>query len=274
MAKFYTLSNAAGLIRSNKFNDKADAICVGSFRADYLNLPIKIWEHDTIASYQDEKTKCVFVCNPDGTVEKPEGVGYEMTDLGNSSSGLLNKNGAHILLSNYEDHPLMTFYLRKQGLSEAQVASMEKELGVELGLYDPQTLHAYTSEAKKIRDIEAKLAEAGVEVDRMSEASFQRAAETIDDITSAVVTAARKGHKMARASQLPELSLRGSNKFGGSLKFKAHCEMENGDGKKAPKIKVYVNGSQVGEVKSDREASKLIADEAESAVKKFLRKEF
>lgn len=274
MAKFYTLSNAAGLIRSNKFLDKSDAICVGSFRADYLNLPIKIWEHETIASYEDEGTKVIFVCNPDGSVEKPKGTGYEMVDLGNSSSGSLNKNAAHILLSNYEDHPLMTFYLKKQGLSEAQVASMEKEIGVDLGLYDPQTLHAYTNEAKKIRDIETKLAEAGVEVERMSEASFQRTAEKIDDVTSAVITAARKGHKMARASQLPELSLRGDNKFGGKLRFKAHCEMVEGDGKKTPKIKVYVEGAQVGEVKSDREASRLIADEAEAAFKKFIRKEF
>jgi hypothetical protein len=189
MAKFYTLSHAAGLIRSNKFHDKADAVCVGSFRAEATAFPVKIFEHDA------GDRVCVLVCNPDGSVEKPKAMGHAPVDLSNShDSQVPNESGAHILFASYQDKPLTTFYLKAE-LSEQQAAGLEKESGVELGLYDPQTLHAYTDDSDKLKILEAKLCEAKIEVQSISDASTGRhtALASVEQ-----VVAARKAHSGGR----------------------------------------------------------------------------
>jgi hypothetical protein len=280
MVKFYTLHNAAGLIRSNKFHDKADAVCVGSFRAEYLNFPIKIYEHK-----DDEKT-CVLVCNPDGSVEKPKAWGTEIHDLGNATSGVSNREAAHILLSAFDEQPITTFNLKAQ-ITEAQVSELEKATGCDIGMTASDSFNAYTQEPKTIHAIETQLVEWGLELYRVSEATVKKnkahAAMEASEIEPALekefaqasteVTAARKGHIEARASRLPELRVRATMKFGGGLKFTAHCEKIPAEGKKAPAIAVYVDGSKVGEVKDERGAARLISEHAEKAFGKFLKKE-
>ena len=262
MSKFYTLSYAAGLIRTNKFNEKSDAICVATFRAQDLKYPIKIYEHD-----EEMNRECVLICNPDGSVEKPKGAGLVLVDLGNSS-GFENKNQAHILLSNYEDETKLTTFFLKTAVSEAQVQGIESSTGVDIGMYDEHTLHAYTDDSSKIKAIEDKLCEAGLEIDSYAEASLGK-----HKALGSLVTAARKGHKMARANRMPELRVRSNNKFGGGFKFHGYCEMKESDGKKPPMIAVYCDGSKVGEVKSERDAARLISESAEKAFSKFLKKE-
>ena len=264
MSTYYTLHNAAGLIRTNKFLEKADAICVGTFRAEFLQWPIKILEHT-----EPGDGKCILVCNPDGSVEEPQGAGYKTADLGNAASGLKNSSEAYILLSSFDDSPITTFYL-KTDLTESTVGEIEKTLGVDLGLYDPRTLHAYTEEPSHIKALEEKLAEASVEIDRVVDPTFKKVAQQTQ---AALVEAARKGHVEARKERLPELSVRASMKYGGKLRFQGHCEMVPAKDNKPPKIKVFIDGSPAGEVKSDREAAKIIADHAEKEFKKFLKKE-
>lgn len=261
MQTFYTLSNAAGLIRSNKFLDKADAICVASTRAEQLNLPVKIYEHKEHPANHE----VILVCNPDGSVNKPEGAFYEMVE-NDHDSGVKNFDKASVLLSSYETAPVRTFYLKNE-LSENLLSQLEKEVGVPLGLHDSQTFHAYTEDAAKVKDLETKLAEASIEVDRVTESVFKKH-------RSQAVLAARKAQLKARAARLPELTCRVSSKLGGGLKFNAHCELLEGEGKKAPIIAVYVNGKKEAEVKSPQEAQQIIADAAEDAFSKFLKKEF
>ena len=266
MAKFYTLHNAAGLIRSNKFEEKADALIMGSYRAEFLNFPIKIYEHD-----EGEKT-CILVCNPDGSVEKPQGFGVEIQDLGNATSGVPNRESAHILLAAFDEMPITTFRLNSP-ITEAQVADLEKSTGCDIGLVSEDSFNAYSQEPKVVQSIEAKLAEWGLELDRVMEASVKKNKAEAATEAGEIITAARKGHLQARASRLPELRVKASMKFGGGHRFVAHCEMAPGNGKKAPVIAVYVDGSKVGEAKDDRGASRLISEHAEKSFAKFLRKE-
>lgn len=262
MPKFYTLSYAAGLIRTNKFSEKSDAICIGTFRAQELKYPVKIFEHD-----EEANKACVLICNPDGSVEKPKGAGYDIVDLGNQS-GLSNHSQAHVLLSSYEDESKLTTFYLKNAASEAQIKQIESAVGIDLGLYDEQTVHAYTDDSSKIKAIEEKLSEAGLEIDSYAEASLGK-----HGAMGSLILAARKGHKMARANRMPELRVRSSNRFGGGFKFHGYCEMQEAGGKKAPTVAVYCDGVKVGEVKSEREAAKLISDEAHRAFSKFLKKE-
>jgi hypothetical protein len=264
MAKFYTLSHAAGLVRSNKFHDKADAVCVGSFRAESTSYPVKIFEHDDAGD-----RKCVLVCNPDGSVEKPKAMGHKPIDTsGSHEGGVPNESGAHILFASYQDKPLTTFYLKAE-VSEQAARAIEQSCGVELGLYDPQTLHAYTDSSDKLKEIESKLSEAKIEIDRISDAS-------IGNVTTASVEqvmAARKAHQAARDSRMPELKVRATVKFGSAFKFSAHCEMVKQSGDKSPRVAVYVDGTKIGEAKNEREAGNMMAEEAERALGKFLKKE-
>ena len=262
MQTFYTLSNAAGLIRSNKFLDKADAICVASTRAEQLALPIKILEH----TEEPGNYKTVLVCNPDGSVCKPEGVGYEIVE-NDHDMGVKNLDKASILLSSYDDKPVRTFYLKKE-MPEAMLGQFEKDLGIQMGLYDAQTLHAYTEDSDKIKALESKLAEASIEVDRVTE-------HTVKKHRAEAVLAARRAQMKARASRLPEMSCRASSKQGGGFKFNAYCEMvEASEKQKASRIVVFVNGHKEAEAKDEHEAEQIISDAAEKAFSKFLKKEF
>lgn len=264
MEIFYTLSNSAGMIRSNKFIDKGDAICVGTFRAEQLNVPVKILEH---AERGDGIP--VLVCMPDGSVKPPVGSGMKIVDLGNASSGALNSSEAFMLLSSYDEMPLTTFYLKSE-LSETLAGDMEKEFGVELGLYDPRTLHAYTEDADKIRKLESKLAEASIEVEQVKDSKLRK--EKLQASTE-LVEAARKGHKMARAARMPEMAVRASLRNGSGLRIQCHCELAEGSAETSPKIKVYADGRMIGEVKDERSASALMADYAQRAFSKFVKKE-
>ena len=268
MSKFYTLHNAAGLIRSNKFNDKADALCVGSFRAEYLNFPIKIYEHDNCT---DIDKVCVLVCNPDGSVEKPKSLGKSMQDLGNLA-GVPNRESAHILLAAFDEEPITTFKLRSN-ITEAQISELEKSVGCDIGMVSDDSFNAYTQEPKAIQAIESKLSEWALELDGVMEASVKKNKAEAAMEAGELITAARKGHLQARASRLPELRVRASVQFGGGHRFTAHCEMAKGEGKKSPTISVFVDGSKVGEAKDDRGAARLISDHAEKSFAKFLRKE-
>lgn len=262
MKPFYTVSFAAGLIRSNKFMDKADAICVASNRAEQLGYPIKIYEHKD----DPANRTCVLVCNPDGSAKKPEGAGYEVVE-NDHSSGARNNDQAHILLSSYDEQPLTTFHLKKE-MSESLAAQMEKDLGVDVGLYDPMTLHVYSQDTDKIKACEAKLAESALEVDRMTEHTVKR-----NRTTAQAVTAARQAQLKARASLLPELSVRSSVRNGKGFSFKGHCEQHDGTEKAPPKIAVYIDGAKVREVKSKHEAAEIIKDEAIKAFGKYIKKE-
>lgn len=264
MQIFYTLSNSAGLVRSNKFLDKADAICVGSYRAEALNVPVKILEH---AERGDGIP--VLVCMPDGSVKPPVGSGMKTVDLGNASSGALNSSESYMLLSSYDELPLTTFYLKSE-LSETLASEMEKEFGVELGLYDPRTLHAYTEDADKIKKLESKLAEASVEVEQVKDSKVKK--ERLQASTE-LVEAARKGHKMARAARMPEMAVRASLRSGSGLRIQCHCELAEGTVASSPKIKVYADGRMIGEVKDERQASALMSEYAHRAFSKFLKKE-
>lgn len=261
MQTFYTLSNAAGLIRSNKFIDKADAICVASTRAEQLGLPVKILEH----SEEPGNYKTVLVCNPDGSVCKPEGVGYEIVE-NDHDSGVKNLDKASILLSSYDDKPVRTFYLKNE-LSESMMGQLEKDLGVEMGLYDPQTLHAYTEDSNKIKAIETKLAEASIEVDRVTE-------HMVKKHRAEAVQAARQAQMKVRSARLPEMSCRASSRLGGGFKFNAHCEILEANVGKKQRIAVFVNGHQEAEARDEHEAEQIISDAAKTAFSKFLKKEF
>ena len=268
MSKFYTLHSAAGLIRSNKFNEKADALCVGSFRAEYLNFPIKIYEHDNCA---DIDKVCVLVCNPDGSVEKPKSLGKTIQDLGNTE-GVPNRESAHILLAAFDEQEITTFSL-KGAITESQVAELEKAVNCDIGMVADDSFNLYSQDPKTIHEVESKLSEWGLELGKVAEASIKKNKAEAAAEAGEVITAARKGHMQARASRLPELRVKASMKFGGGHRFVAHCEMAPGDGKKSPAIAVFVDGCKVGEAKDDRSASRLISDHAEKAFAKFLRKE-
>jgi hypothetical protein len=269
MVKFYTLSSSAGLIRTNKFAEKKDAICVGSYRAEFLNLPVKIFAHDEAGDQE-----CILVCNPDGSAEKPQGLGSEPQDLGNASMGVSNREAAHILLAAFDEEPVTTFRLRSS-ISESQVQALEKAAECDIGMVSAETFNAFTQDPKKVHQIETQLAAWSLELDDIVDASLKRnkahaAAEAVETIT-----AARKGHLAARASRLPELRVRASSRFGNDHKFMAHCEMgaAKEKDKKAPAIHVHVDGVKVGEAKDEIGAKKMIAEHAEKSFSKFLRKE-
>jgi hypothetical protein len=264
MQTFYTLSNAAGLIRSNQFTDKADAVCVGTYRAEQLNLPVKIFEHQPGADQV-----CVLVCMPDGSAKAPVGGGMKIHEIDNLSSGSKNIDESYMLLSSYEDMPLTTYYL-KSDLSETLAQEMEKEFGLELGLYDPKTLHAYSDDTDKLKKLESKLAESSVEIERVKDSKVRK--ERLE-ASADLVEAARKGHKLARSARMPEMSVRASSKFGSGLRMQCHCEMVEEGGGKSPKIKVYADGRPIGEVRDEREASAVMSDYAQRAFSKFLKKE-
>lgn len=269
MQTYYRLSASAGMIRSNKFMEKSDAVCVATFRAESLQWPVKIYEHKP----EDANSNgvCVLICMPDGSVKAPVGSGMasQGVDLGNASSGAKNMSESYMLLSAYDEMPITTFYL-KSDLSESLAGEMEKEFGIELGLYDPKTLHAYTDDSDKIRKLESKLAEASVEIEHVKDSKMRK--EKLE-AASELVEAARKGHQMARAARMPEMSVRASLKFGSGLRLQCHCEMVGAEGNNAPKIKVYADGRMISEVKSDREAAAVMSEYAERAFKKFLKKE-
>jgi len=275
--KFYTLHNAAGLIRTNKFNDKKDAICIGTFRAEFLNLPIKIYEHDG-----EGNQECVLVCNLDGSVEKPQALGREMNDLGNAA-GVDNRKQANLLLAAFDEQPITTFRLKGNSISETQFNELEKSTGCDIGMVSSESFNAFTQEPKVIHQIETKLSEWGLELDDILETELKRnkthaaleATEPSASVEGEVVTSARKAQLAARSKRLPEFRCRAASKFGGRHTLIAHCEMgpEDKEGKKSPKIHVHVNGSKVGEVTDERQASRLIAEHAEKEYSKYLRKE-
>jgi hypothetical protein len=258
MSKYYVLSNAAGLIRTNKFQDKEDAICVASYRAEQTGFPIKIYEMDTeVVGVR----ACVLVCNPDGSSGRPEAAENEIQTGGHEVT-FKNDSQAHMLLSAYRYIPVTTLHLVQEA-DERVVTEIEAKTGVDVGLFDAHTLHAYTEVPAKIKEIEAFLGEKKISISRVVEA----AADTVG-----VVTAARKAHQAARSMRLPELSARASSRFGGDFKFKSHCEWIEREGK-SPKIAVYVDGQKAGEASSEREAAGIIQDEAERQFKRFIKKE-
>lgn len=266
MKTFYTLSAAAGLIRSNKFLEKADAVAIGSFRAEQRNMPIKIYEHK--GSPADKK--CILVCNPDGSVGKPKGVGYEMVDADHHSM-VPNSDHAHVLmLASTEaqpETPMTALYL-KSPIAEHAVAEMEHTLDVAIGLYDDRVLHCYTEDAEKIAEIEAHLTKASVQVDRVTKHRIKSSEEK-----TIVESVARKAAMRARAANLPEVAARASVRAGRTLKVNCACELFEGTDKKPPMIHVYGDGRKIGEAKSDREAARLMSEYSHETFGKFLKKE-
>jgi len=263
MKPFFRLGSEAGMIRSNTFETKEDAILMGTYRAYARGIPMRIYFHD---DETPSDGNLLLVCNVDGSVEKPEGLGRNPVDLGNQS-GFRNLDEANVVFASYGNQPLTTYYL-KDDASESIVSEIEKATGVEMGLYDPETIHCYTDDANKLKQIEDKLSEAGVEIDRYAQATLASTGAV-----SEIVTAARKAQTKARESRLPEFSVRSSSRFGGGFKYKAHCELQAATGKKPPMIHVYGDGEKIGEVKNDREAARLMGDHAQRAFAKYLRKE-
>lgn len=263
METYFTLSNAAGLIRSNKFIDKADAICVASYRAETLGLPVKLFEHK-----EPGDGVCILICMPDGSVKAPQGAGMKTADLGNASSGAKNASEAYMLLSSYEEMPITTFYLKGE-LSETLAQQLEKDLGIELGLYDANTLHAYTEDSSKLKSIESKLAEASVEIERVKDSKVKR--ERLQ-AAAELVEAAKKARHI-KASSLPSMTVKASSQLGKDLKLNCHCETVTGSNGSSPKIIVYGDGVALATVKNDREAARVMADYAEKCFAKFLKKE-
>lgn len=265
MKTFYTLSAAAGLIRSNKFLEKADAVAIGSFRAEQRNMPIKIYEHkDTPAD-----KKCILVCNPDGSVGKPKGVGYAMVDADHHSM-VPNSDHANVLLlaaTEQTETPMTALYL-KSPIAEHAVAEMEHEFDVAIGLYDDRVLHCYTEDADKLKQIEAQLTKASVQVDRVTKHRIKASEEK-----TIVESVARKAAMRARAANLPEISARASVRAGRNLRVQCGCELFEGTDKKPPTIHVYGDGRKIGEAKSDREAARLMSDYSHETFGKFLKKE-
>lgn len=269
MKAFYRLGSEAGMIRSNTFETEEDAVLMGTYRAYARGVPIKVYFHDE--KQEGSNGELMLVCNVDGSVKKPEGVGRQPVDLGNNS-GFRNRDEAHVVFASYGDQPLTTYYLRGNA-SESVVAEIEKATGIEMGLYDGETLHCYTGDSNKLKQIEDKLAEAGVEIDHYAQATLASAGGVGE-----IVTAARKAQSKARESRLPEFSVRANSKFGNNHKYKAHCELQEAgkdkDGKpKPPSIHVFADGEKIGEVKNDREAARLMSDHAQKAFAKYVRKE-
>lgn len=262
MKPFYTLSHAAGLIRSNKFLDKADAICVGSFRAQYLDFPVKIFEHD-----EEGERKTLLVCNPDGSVEKPQALAHETIDYGQMHNSFRNSDQAHVVFASYGDKPRTTYYL-KSALAETKVKEIETKAGCELGLFDNTVVHAYTDDAGQLKLVEEGLSEAGVEIEKVRENSSEAVAASLE-----TVVAARKAHQAARQSNFPEMRIRANLRGGNSFRFTAHCELVPGDGTRSPYVVVYADGRKVGEAKSERDAASVIRQEAERAFSRYLKKE-
>lgn len=269
MKPFFRLGSEAGMIRSNTFETEEDAVLMGTCRAYARGIPMRVYFHDDETSSDG---KLLIVCNVDGSVEKPEGIGREPVDLGNES-GFRNRDEAHVIMASYGNQALTTYYL-KSDATESVVAEIERATGVEMGLYDAETIHCYTDDSKKLKQIEDKLSEAGVEIDHYAQATLASAGGVGE-----IVTAARKAQSKARESRLPEFSVRSNSRFGGGFKYKGHCEMHEGekdkDGKqkKAPVIHVYADGERIGEVKNDREAARLMSDHAQRAFAKYARKE-
>lgn len=266
MKPFYRLGPEAGLVRSNTFEKEDDAVLMGTYRAYARGVPIRVYLHEEKSD--DSNGDCILVCNVDGSVEKPQAVGREMVDLGNQS-GATNRDQAHILLASYGNMPLTTYYLKGQA-NESIVSEIEKATGVELGLYDAETIHCYSDDSTKLKVVEQKLAEAGLEIEHYAHATL---ASTEAEGVAEIVTAARKAHQRARASKLPELSVKSNSRHGGGYRYSGHCELMEGSDKKAPMIHVYADGEKIGEVKSDRDAAKLMSDHAHKSFAKYLRKE-
>lgn len=265
MKTFYTVGSVAGLIRSNKFLEKADAIAIGSFRAEQKAMPVKIFEHKD----HPANKKCILVCNPDGSVGKPKGVGYDMVAADHHSM-VPNNDHAHVLLSASVEKDggiAMTALYLKSPISEYTVAAIEHETLVSIGLYDDRMLHCYTEDSDKIKEIEGALLKASVEIDRVAKHRIKAGATTI------VESAARKAQNRARQANLPECSTRASVRAGRNLRVQCHCELFEGTDKKPPVIAVYADGSKIGEAKDDRQASRLISEHSHKAFSKFLKRE-
>lgn len=264
MKTFYTLSSTAGLIRSNKFIEKADAIAIGSFRAEQRQMPIKVYEHKDSPANK----KCILVCNVDGSVEKPEGSGYKLVEADHDAM-VPNVDSAHVLLASTQDKKSMTALYLKSSVDEYTIAQLEHELGVSMGLYDDRVLHCYTDATDILSKIEAKLAEASVQIDRMTKHQVRASTDA-----TKVESSARKAALRARAANMPEISARAYARAGGrGTKIYCCCELFDGTPGQAPRIVVFGDGMRIAEVKSDREAARAMADYAERAFGKFLKKE-
>lgn len=273
MKTFYTLSAAAGMIRSNKFLEKADAISIGSFRAEQRNMPITIWEHKNTPADK----KCILVCNPDGSVGKPKGVGYKLVNADHHSM-VPNSDHANTLIGSSVEKPEededkivetpMTALYLKSPIAESQVADIEHALDVPIGLYDNRMLHCYTEDAGKINAIETALAAASILIDRVSRHRIKAA-----EGTTIVESAARKAHARARAANLPELAGRASIRAGRTHRVQCHCELFEGTDKKPPVIAVYADGKKIGDAGDERGAKRLISEHSSKAFSKFLKKE-
>lgn len=270
MKTFYTLSSAAGLICTNKFLQKADAIAIGSMRAEMRGLPVKVFEHKE----HPANKKCILVCNVDGSVEKPKGKGYEVVEQ-DHHAGVPNNDNAHVLLSasaksggdddlEIPKRSIANIYL-KSSVPENVISKIENELGIWMGLYDDRILQVYSPDARKLKQVETKLSEASVEVSRITHHTIKA--------STPITSSSRKAAQKARAAGLPEFSCRASVGAGKALKVNCHCEMFEGDESKSPTIVVYGDGQKLGEVKSEREANRLMADYAERMFGKFLKKE-
>lgn len=275
MKAFFRLGSEAGMIRSNTFETEEDAVLMGTYRAYARGVPIRVYYHEDQLVTPDGVL--LVVCNVDGSVGKPEAVGREPVDLGNQP-GFRNRDQANVVFASYGDQPLTTYYLKDEA-SESVIAGIERATGVEMGLYDPETLHCYTGDTAKLKQIEDHLAKAGVEIDHYAASATLASVGGVGEI----VTAARKAHTAARESRLPEFSVRANNRFGTGHKYRAHCELHPGketvaakDGKKKttpPTIHVYSDGEKVGEVKNEREAARLMGEHATKAFAKYVRKE-
>jgi hypothetical protein len=277
MKTFYTLGPTAGLIRNNKFLEKADVIAIATFRAEQRGMPIKIFEHiDSPAN-----RTCILVANPDGSVEKPSGKfaqgNYSDPKAKASDRDAIvepdhhqmvpNQDSAHLLLASAEEKKLTAIYL-KSNVSEYAISQIEHELGVEMGLYDDRVLHCYTEDADKLKAIETKLSEASVEVDRVTHHVVKASAEE----PIPVISSMRKAAMRARAAMLPELSARAAVRAGRNFRVYCHCELYDGGENKPPMIIVFGDGQRLGEAKSERDAARMMSSYADRAFSKFLRK--
>ncbi len=261
MKPFYTLSQTAGLIRSNKFTEKVDAITIASHRAQVRAMPIKIYEHKD--SPADKK--CILIANVDGSVEKPKGYGDRIVEPGHNSTAR-NLDQAHLLMASTAK-AFTTIYLKNQ-ISEYQVANIEHLVQCAIGLYDNRVLHVHSEDSAMIKKIEAELTTAKIEIDRTSKHVIEAGVAGKEPVMSS----ARRAAARAKAASLPELSTRASVRAGRNHKIQCACELYE-NGKEAPVIAVFADGKKIAEVRSDVEAARAMSQYATSAFGKFLKKE-
>lgn len=260
MNKFYTLSYSAGFLRSNKFEEKEDAILLGSERAKLTGIPVKVFE------YEDKESKTILVCNPDGSVHKPEGDRNRPFETG-FDAGKDVASQSHLVLASYEDKRVTNFHLRAK-FPETKLKELETTAGIAIGLYDDQFLIAYDQSPKAIAAVEDYLAKAGIEIDRVTYPHYKKKTESPIVVEAAAFKMPERGLPKIKPVILS---------FGTGSKVRQWiCEADTFlDSKtKKPRYLVKVNEVAVGSTTSYRTAVKLMNQEAHDALERYLKNTF